>query len=230
MLAGHLAVALASKKVDRAPPLGAAVAAAFGLDLLWPLFLLLGIETVRVNPGDTAFTHLAFVSYPWSHSLVMSAVWATAATLLGRQVYRSWRTGALLGALVLSHWLLDLVTHRPDLPIWPGGPVFGLSLWNSILGTILVEGSLFAAGIWLYTRATRARDATGRWALVGLLGLIGVVWVTQPWSPPPPSAVAVAWGGLVLWLLAPWASWIERHRGDVPGGSPNALGEARHDR
>jgi hypothetical protein len=222
MLAGHLAVALASKKVDRALPVGAAVAAAFGLDLLWPLFLLLGIESVQVNQGDTAFTHLTFVSYPWSHSLVMSAVWATAATLLGRQVYRSWRTGALLGALVLSHWLLDLVTHRPDLPIWPGGQVFGLSLWNSILGTILVEGSLFAAGIWLYTRATRARDATGRWALVGLLVLIGAVWATQPWSPPPPSAVAVAWGGLVLWLLPPWAGWVERHRGGAELGHIDA--------
>ena len=107
-----------------------------------------------------------------------------------------------------------MVTHRPDLPIWPGGQVFGLSLWNSILGTILVEGSLFAAGIWLYTRATRARDATGRWALVGLLGLIGAVWVTQPWSPPPPSATAVAWGGLVLCLLPPWGAWIERHRAE----------------
>jgi hypothetical protein len=215
MLAGHLAVALASKKVDRAVPLGAAVAASFGLDLLWPLFLLLGIETVQVNPGDTAFTHLAFVSYPWSHSLAMSAAWAIAAALLGGRVYRSWRSGGLLGALVLSHWLLDFIAHRPDLPIWPGGQVFGLSLWNSVAGTILVEGSLFAAGIWLYVRATRARDATGRWALVGLLVLIGAVWVTQPWSPPPPSATAVAWGGLVLWLLPPWAAWIERHRGAV---------------
>jgi hypothetical protein len=212
VLAGHLAVALASKKVDRALPLGAAVAASFGLDLLWPLFLLVGIESVQVHPGDTAFTQLAFVSYPWSHSLVMSAAWASAATLLGKLAWRSWRLGALLGALVLSHWVLDLVVHRPDLPIWPGGQVFGLALWNSIPGTILVEGSLFAACIWLYARATRARDATGRWALVGLVGLIGAVWVTQPWSPPPPSATAVAWGGLALWLLPPWAGWVERHR------------------
>jgi hypothetical protein len=216
VLAGHLAVALASKRVDRAVPLGAAAAAAFGLDLLWPPLLLLGIERVQVDPGNTAFTNLDFVSYPWSHSLAMCAVWAVAAMLLARAARRSWRTGVLLGALVFSHWLLDWITHRPDLPIWPDGPLAGLSLWNSIPGTILVEGGLYAVGIGLYMRATRARDATGRWALVGLLVLIGAIWVTQPWSPPPPSATAVAWGGLALWLIPPWAAWAERHRVDEP--------------
>ena len=215
MLAGHLAVALGSKKIDRAVPLSAAVAAAFGLDLLWPLFLLLGIESVQIDPGNTAFTHLAFVSYPWSHSLVMSAAWATVAMLLSGMIFRSWRTAAVIGALVESHWLLDFVSHRPDLPIWPGGPVFGLSLWNSIPGTILIEGSLFAGCVWLYVTATRARDGIGRWSLVGLLGLIAAIWITQPWSPPPPSAAAVAWGGLALWLIPWWAAWIERHRFDA---------------
>ena len=169
MLAGHMAVALASKRFDRAAPLGAAAAAAFGLDLLWPLFLLLGIERVQVDPGNTAFTNLAFVSYPWSHSLVMSVVWGAAAILLGRLALRSWRSGAVLGALVVSHWLLDFVTHRPDLPIWLNGPVVGLALWNSIPGTVVVEGGLFAAGVWIYLRETRPQDGVGRWALVGLL-------------------------------------------------------------
>ena len=212
MLAGHLAVALGSKRLDPSVSIGAAVAAAFAFDLLWPLLLLAGVESVEVHPGDTAFTNLAFVSYPWSHSLLTSSLWAGAAVLLGRLGYRSWRAGGLLGALVLSHWLLDFVTHRPDLPIWPGGPTGGLSLWNSVPGTIAVEGALYATCTWLYLRVTRPRDATGRWALVALLLLSAGVWVTQPWSPPPPSALAVAWGGLVLWLLPLWAGWIERHR------------------
>jgi membrane-bound metal-dependent hydrolase YbcI (DUF457 family) len=212
LLAGHLAVALGSKRIDPTVSIGANVAAAFALDLLWPLLLLAGVESVEIHPGDTAFTNLAFVSYPWSHSLLTSSLWAGAAVPLGRLAYRSWRAGALLGALVLSHWLLDFVTHRPDLPIWPGGPEGGLSLWNSVPGTILVEGTLLAACTWLYVRVTRPSDATGRWALIALLLLIAAVWVTQPWSPAPPSASAVAWGGLVLWLLPPWASWIERHR------------------
>jgi hypothetical protein len=212
VLAGHLAVALGSKRLDPTIPVGTAVAAAFALDLLWPLFLLLGIERVEVSPSDTAFTKLAFVSYPWSHSLAASALWAGAATLLGKLAYRRWRVGMLIGALVSSHWILDFITHRPDLPLSPGGQVYGLALWNSILGTIVVEGGLFALGIWLYLRTTRPIDAVGRWALAALLVLIGTVWVTQPLAPPPPSAAAVAWGGLVMWLLPPWAAWVERHR------------------
>jgi len=212
MLAGHLAVALASKRVDPDVPLAATVAAAFGSDLLWPILLLVGVESVQVHPGDTAFTNLAFLSYPWSHSLATSLVWAGLTVGLGRFMFGTWRAGGLLGALVLSHWMLDLVTHRPDLPLWPGGPVYGLSLWNSIVGTVVVEGGLYGAGTWLYLRATRTRDGVGRWALAALLTLVGALWVTQPWTPPPPSATAVAWGALVLWLLPPWAVWVERHR------------------
>ncbi len=212
MFVGHLAVALGAKKVEPDVPLGATVAAAFGLDLIWPILLLLGVETVRVNPGDTAFTSLAFDSYPWSHSLLTVVGWSGLVGFLGRRVFGSWRAGMVLGGLVLSHWVLDFVTHRPDLPLWPGGPLVGLGLWNSIPGTILVEASLLVGGLWLYHRATSPRDRTGTGALVALVVLTGVIWVTQPWAPLPESATAVAAGALILWLLPPWALWIERHR------------------
>lgn len=218
MFVGHLAVALGAKKVEPELPLGATVAAAFGLDLIWPLLLLLGLETVRVNPGDTAFTNLAFESYPWSHSLLMVAGWSMLVGLLGRRVYGSPRAGIVLGGLVLSHWVLDFVTHRPDLPLWPGGPSAGLGLWSSIPGTLLVEGSLLVGGLWLYHRASSARDRSGTGALAALVMLTGVIWATQPWAPLPGSATAVAGGALVLWLLPPWAVWIERHR-NVRNGS-----------
>jgi hypothetical protein len=217
MFVGHLAVALGAKKVDADVPLGAAVAAAFGLDLIWPVLLLLGLETVRVNPGDTAFTSLAFDAYPWSHSLLTVVIWSGIAAFIGRRVLGSWRTGAVLGGLVLSHWALDVVTHRPDLPLWPGGPLMGLGLWNSILGTILVEASLLAAGLRLYLGVTSSKDRTGSGALWGLVALTGAIWVSQPWAPLPESATAVAGGALILWLLPPWAVWIERHRHNVRG-------------
>ncbi len=216
MFVGHLAVALGAKKVEPRVPLGASVAAAFGLDLLWPILVLLGIETVRVNPGDTAFTGLAFDSYPWSHSLLAVIGWSGVVAFLGRRLFGSWRAGLLLGGLVLSHWALDLVTHRPDLPLWPGGPMVGFGLWNSIPGTILVEASLLASGLWLYLGTSSARDRTGTWALIGLVGLTGLIWVTLPWAPLPGSPTAVAAGTLVLWLLPLWAVWIERHRGSAP--------------
>jgi membrane-bound metal-dependent hydrolase YbcI (DUF457 family) len=212
MLVGHLAVALGAKTAEPRVPLGAAVAAAFGLDLLWPILLLLGFESVRVHPGDTAFTNLAFDSYPWSHSLLFATVWSGLVMFVVRRLYGSWRLGAILGSLVLSHWVLDFITHRSDLPLWPAGPAVGAGLWNSIPGTLLVEGTLFGIGVWLYLRSSSARDKTGRWALVALLVVAGLVWVTQPWSPPPPSATAVAWGALILWVLPPWAGWIEAHR------------------
>lgn len=211
MLFGHLGVALAARKVEPSVPLGATVASAFALDLIWPVLLLLGVETVRVHPGDTAFTNLAFDAYPWSHSLATVIGWSVAGAVVGRRLFGSWRAGAVLGALVSSHWLLDFVAHQPDLPLWPGGPRVGLGLWSSVTGTLLVEGAIGLFGLALFIRAGSARDRVGRWALIGLVALIVIVWATQPWSPPPPSARAVAWGGLVMWLLPLWAFWIERH-------------------
>jgi len=218
MFVGHLAVALGAKKLEPNLPLSAGVAAAFGVDLLWPLFLLLGLETVRVAPGDTAFTQLAFESYPWSHSLLLVSAWAALATVAGKLLLGDLRSGTILGALVLSHWLLDALTHRPDLPLWPGGPVVGLGLWNSIPATIAVEGLLFLGAIAVYFSVSKARDRVGSGALWGLLLLTGILWVTQPWAPPAPSASAVAWSALALWILPPWAHWAEKHR-DVRGGA-----------
>jgi hypothetical protein len=212
MLAGHLAVALAAKRAEPRLPLAATVTAAFALDFLWPLLLLLGVETVSVHAHDTAFTNLSFDSYPWSHSLLAVAGWSLLGGAIAKGVGATTRAAMLIGALVMSHWLLDLVTHRPDLPLWPGGPLAGLALWNSVAGTIVVEGGLLVGGLWLYLQSTTAKDGTGRWALVGLVLLIGLMWVTQPWSPPPPSPTAVAWGSLTLWLLPLWARWIEHHR------------------
>jgi membrane-bound metal-dependent hydrolase YbcI (DUF457 family) len=212
MFAGHLAVAMAAKRVEPKLGLGSTVAAAFALDLAWPILLLLGIERVRVNPGDTAFTNLAFESYPWTHSLAMVLVWSVCVAVAVRLSTRATRPAFVLGMLVLSHWVLDWITHRPDLPFWPGGPVTGLGVWNSVLATILVEGGLLVVGVALYLSTTESRDRTGVVALLGLIALTAAVWVSQPWAPLPESADAVAWGALVLWLLWPWATWVDRHR------------------
>jgi membrane-bound metal-dependent hydrolase YbcI (DUF457 family) len=212
MFVGHLAAAFAAKKVEPELPLWVATAASFGIDLIWPLLLLVGIEAVEVSPGDTAFTPLAFESYPWSHSLLTTVAWGG---LAGALVFLAWRNvkGAFVaGGLVVSHWVLDLITHRPDLPLWPGGTEVGLGLWNSIMGTLLVEGLLLAGGLAVYLRMTETKDRIGRWALVGLVVLTGAIWASQPWSPPPPDQSAVASVSLVMWILPFWAGWIERHR------------------
>ncbi len=211
MFVGHLAAALGAKKLEPRISLGVLVAAAFGLDLLWPAFLLLGVEHVRVDPGNTAFTPLAFDSYPWSHSLAAALLWGTVAAVATGGL-DGLRPRILIAAAVVSHWVLDFITHRPDLPLWPGGPPVGLGLWNSIPGTILVEGALFVVAIEVYRRTFKARDRVGRWAFWGLIVLTTAIWISGPWSPPPPSASAIAAVGLGLWLLPLWALWIERHR------------------
>lgn len=213
MFVGHLAAALSAKKLEPEMPLWAGIGAAFGVDLIWPVFLLAGLEIVEVDPSATVFTPLDFVSYPWTHSLVLVGVWSVLVGTAAQWVFRNGRVAALLGALVLSHWVLDAIAHRPDLPLWPGGPVVGLGLWYSIPGTLILEGSLLLAGVWLYTSMTRATSRTGTWSLVGLLGLVTAIWVSQPWAPPAPSAGAVAGTTLALWILLPWARWIEQERG-----------------
>jgi hypothetical protein len=213
MFVGHTALALAAKARARRTSLGLLLAAAVGLDLLWPVFLLLGIEQVRIAPGDTAFSPLAFDSYPWSHSLLMALLWAG---LLGLAVARRGaERGAplLLGGLVVSHWVLDFISHRPDMPLWPGrSPLLGLGLWNSIPATYLVEGAMFLGGIALYLRTTAARDRIGSWGLAGFLVVQAAMWASGPWSSPPPSASFLAWFSLGLWLFVLWAGWVDGHR------------------
>jgi len=211
MFIGHFGAALAAKPFAPRASLGTLIAAAQLVDLVWPVLLLLGAERVIIRPGDTAFTPLEFVSYPWTHSLLMVLAWAA---LFG-VVYRA-RTHDLSGAwviaaLVVSHWVLDFVTHRPDLPLAFGATKVGLGLWNSRPGTIAVEGALFSAGVYLYARTTQPRNRRGRWALVGLVVLLVALYFANQ-GPPPPSPTAIGVVGLFGALFIPWGAWIDRNR------------------
>lgn len=213
MFIGHFAAALAAKPQAPRASLGWLFAAAQLPDLLWPVFLLLGWEEVRVAPGDTAFTPLAFTHYPWSHSLLMVVVWGA---LLGALYFaraRDRRGGLVVAALVMSHWVLDAVTHRPDLPLAPGDARrVGLGLWNSVAATLVVELVLSAVALAVYLRSTRPRDRTGRLALAALILMLLVVYVGNVYGPPPPGVTPIAVAGLAMWLLVAWGSWVDSHR------------------
>ena len=225
MFIGHYALGLATKRVEPRLPLAMLLALPQVLDLLWPIFVLAGVERVEVAPGDTAFTPLRFVSYPWSHSLVMSMVWGVGLAAVVRARGAPVRAAGLVAALVVSHWILDVASHRPDMPLWPGGgPMLGLGLWRSIPATLVVEIGMYAAGVALYARATEPRDRTGTWAYAGLAGLLFVVYVANLLGPPPPSAKAVAASALALWLIPLWGVWIERHRVARAGPATPAQG------
>jgi hypothetical protein len=119
----------------------------------------------------------------------------------------------VVAALVLSHWVLDVASHRPDIPVFPwGGPLLGLGLWRSVPATLVVETVMFAAGAFLYARSTTSKDRTGTWAYVALVAFLFVVYVGNVLGPPPPSSMAVAGSALALWLIPLWGLWIERHR------------------
>jgi len=214
MFIGHYAVAFAAKKVAPKTSLGTLFLSAQFLDLLWPIFLLLGIEHVRIDPGHTAFTPLDFYDYPISHSLVTVIGWSLAFGVI-YFFRRKDQQGAWILALgVLSHWVLDFITHRPDLPIAPGLKIYaGLGLWNSVATTVLVESVLFVAALILYTRAAKALDRTGVYAFWAFVVFSVLIYVGNIMSrQQPPNETALAIGGLAQWLIIPWAYWIDRHR------------------
>ncbi len=216
MFIGHFGVALAAKRFAPKTSLALLVLAAEFLDLIWPIFLLLGLEHVRVVPGITKVQPFDFYDYPYSHSLTMVLRWALALSLIYYLARRSVRGASVLAALVASHWLLDFISHRPDMPLWPGGPKVGLGLWNSWPGSISVELLLFAVGIWIYLSCTRARDRTSAWAIWSLIALLSLGWLAAMIVPPPLDTHQLALGALVIWITVPWAAWADAHREPQP--------------
>ncbi len=213
MFLGHFAVSFAAKKPAPAVSLGTLFLAAQLVDLLWPLFLLLGLEHARIDVGNTAVTPLDFYDYPFTHSLAGAILWSCTLGLLYYAVKRNVRNAVIVGTAVSSHWILDFLTHRPDLPLWFfGGPQFGLGLWNSMAGTIIVEVGLFGLGLFLYTKSTTAKDKIGSIGLWSLAGFLGLIYVGNLAGPPPPDVASIAVVGNSMWLLVLWAYWVDRHR------------------
>jgi len=213
---GHFAVGFASKRWAPRTSLAVLMAAPLLADIIWPVLVALGVETAHIVPGATVMTPMVFDSYPWSHSLLLNAVWAALFAGAVWMVQKDRRAALVVAIGVLSHWVLDWISHAPDMPLWPGGPREGLGLWNHATGTVLVEVVLFTVGVALYATATRARDRVGHLALWSLVAFLAVLYVVSVVSPPPPSIAPVAWFGIVAAVVFPlWAWWLDRHRDPV---------------
>jgi hypothetical protein len=213
MILGHLAVGFASKRLAPRTSLGWLMIAPLLLDLLWPIALALGLESVRIVPGITKFSPFDFVSYPWTHSLLMACAWGT---MYGGDYYwrnHDLRASSVLALGVVSHWVCDWVVHRPDLQIstWSELRV-GLGLWNHPAATMALELAMFAGGIAIYLGMTKARDRAGAIALWSFVAFMVVLYFASAFGPPPPSVTAVKIGALIEWLFVPWVFWIDRHR------------------
>lgn len=214
MFVGHFGVAFGSKKAAPRVNLAAAILASQLIDILWPIFVLAGVERVRIVPGLMEVSAFDFVSYPWTHSLLMSTAWGIMFGGIYYAIRRDGRSALILGAIVVSHWVLDFATHRPDLQLAPGlAGKYGLGLWNSRLGTYLVELAIYFGGVALYLRGTRPLDRIGRWGALVYVALLLAFYIASLQGPPPPDVKT----GLVSMLVASpvllvWAWWFDRHR------------------
>ena len=188
-----------------------------------------GIERFRVATGVQR-NRLIGENIVYSHSLLMDILWG--ALLAG--AYYLWRRNArgawILFAAVVSHWILDVVSHRPDMRIAPGIPgAFGLGLWNSIPATLLVEGGMWLFAIVLYVRATQAKKRTGAYVLWGGIVILTLAWIGNISTAPSPGAGVAALPSLIFFGCATgWAYWTDRARSsssayNAPAGVSSCL-------
>jgi hypothetical protein len=212
MFIGHFGLALGAKRFAPRTSLATLMVAAEFLDVLWPIFLVAGVEHVRIAPGITRVNPLDFYDYPLSHSLAADMGWA-AGFALAYFAFRRYKAGAMAcGVLVLSHWFLDALVHRPDMPVLPHGPYVGIGVWNSVGATVAAELGSFAVGLALYLSVSRPRDGIGRWALWSLILVLLVIWSGSLRGTPPPNLTVLAGMTFSLWLTFVWAWWADRHR------------------
>ncbi len=213
MFIGHFALGLGAKSVKPSASLGSYFLAVQFVDLLWPTLLLLGVEQVAIVPGITAMTPLDFISYPYTHSLIMAFVWSLLGFGLTYLIKKDFSVSLLLGLCVGSHWVLDFATHRPDLPLTLSETTkVGLGLWNFKMATVLVESALFLIGTWLYVKKTKAIDRAGSIGFWSLITFLVIIHIGNIFGPPPPNVGAIAWAGHLQWLFVVWAYWTDSHR------------------
>lgn len=216
MFLGHYGLALAAKRLSPRTSLGTTVLAAELADEIWPFLLLAGVEQVKMIPGLLAASSFDFIRYPISHSLLTGILGGIVFGLVYYLLRRNLHGAVVAGALVPSHWVLDYIVHRPDLPLWPGGPRVGLGLWHSLPWTLLAELLVFGGGLAVYLWTTKAKSWMGHVALWSFVVFLVIVYLSSLFGSQNPnmrmSTKQIADEALSLWLFVPWAYWIDRYR------------------
>ena len=216
MLVGHFSAGLVAKRIEPRVSLGTTVLAAMFSDVLWAVFLAAGIEHVAVAPG-VGKNRMIGLDIVYSHGLLPDILWAGLFAAIYFAIRKNARGAWVLFAAVLSHWVLDVISHRPDMPLAPGvHPVLGFGLWNSRPATLLVEGGFWLLAIALYVHATKATGRAGIYGFWIVIALLTWIWFTNITTPPPPSGV----GSLVFFtLVIVWAYWMNRCRASPDAGA-----------
>src|ERR1039458_8782378 len=174
MFVGHYGPSLAAKALKKSIPLWVLFIAAQLLDVFWSIFVLLGIEKVRIVPGITATNPLDLYYMPYTHGLIGSILWAIAASI-AYYVFRKvdgLAAATLVGATVFSHWVLDWLVHRQDLPLYDNTLKVGLGLWNYPVFAFVLEVAILLGGMYLYLKTTKSVARGGRYGMV-IFGFVG---------------------------------------------------------
>ena len=218
MLVGHLAVSFAAKTAEPRLSLGTYVVAALLADLLLLLLWMAGIEQVEIVSGVGAAEYYRAIDIGWSHSLVSGVALAALAALATIALRRGNRAAALIGLAIVSHWFLDAVSHRPDMPLVPHREIrAGLGLWTSLPLTLVVEGGLWLVAIGVYSVSFPARTQAGLHGFWGVAALMTLAWYHNLTGPPPSDPASAPVASLALFvLLVVWAYWIDSRRRSLP--------------
>jgi len=215
MLVGHCAVAFTGKRAQPALSLGTLMAAAVLSDLLGFVLILAGVEHWTLKPGNAGINAVDLDSIAWSHGLFPNILWAAmfagAYFLWRRQARAAW----VLFLAVLSHWILDFISHRADMPITPGLTMrYGLGLWTSVPATLVTEGLLWTIAIVIYLRATRSIGRAGIYGFSAMIAFLTLSWMNNIMATPAAgSLTAAAIASLSFFtLLVAWAYWMDRVR------------------
>lgn len=202
MFVGHYGVSYAAKRLDDSIPLWVLFVAVQLVDVVWGVFVLLGIEKLRIVPGFTATNPLDLYYMPYTHSLVAALFWSAAAVVAYRLLFR--RPGSLLvGLAVLSHWVLDFVVHVPDLPLWDDAAKVGLGLWDRPVLAFGLEAALLFGGLALFLMRRPARVVSQVVFGLGMLAVQASVF----FGPPPASGAMIAAMALVSYAAFALVAW-----------------------
>lgn len=217
MFIGHYAPAFVAAASPKSPRLGALFVAAQLVDIAFFAFLILGVEHMRLAPHATVMNAMDLYDMPWTHSLVGAIGWGAAFALAIGLLRGSWTTAGIGGAVVVSHWLVDLLVHRPDLTLAGQPPKLGLGLWNYPVVEIPLELIFAYGGLAFFMRRTQATGAMGRWSpwvlAIAMAVLQAINWTTPQPDTVTPAPPATGWLGLFAYVvLAVIAWWVARTR------------------
>lgn len=219
MFVGHYSVAIAAKSASPTTPLWTLALGCQLVDVAWSVFMMTGIERASVDP-DLPGMQLVLEYMPWTHSLPGALAWSVLAVLASRYLLRLSLNGALLvGAVVFSHWLLDLIVHRPDLALWPGGMKVGFALWDYEVAEQAVEIGLLAMAA-VFWGATRRSLGRASWPAAAFILLLLVIQIIAMFLPTEDNPFATGLNALLVYLVIAAVAWTvdrDAKRSPTPG-------------